>query len=305
MGSVVQQLAQRGLITPPPFVAGSVQYEVLMGSEAYGVASGDSDRDVYGFCIPPKSTVFPHLAGHIQGFGKKVDRFDQYQQHHIQDQEAMGGSGCEWDLAIYNIVRYFQLCMENNPNMIDSLFVPDRCVLHITEVGTILRTNRRLFLHKGSWFKFKGYAYSQVKKMLNKQPKPGSKRFADVQKHGYSTKFAYHVVRLLNEVEQVLTEGTIMLDRNREQLKSIRRGEWSAQQIQEYFDKKELELETLYTSSDLQHSPDEKAIKAVLLNCLEQYYGSIDNCVQTPQVEREVLRSINREISKVRHLIYK
>lgn len=45
--SRVQQLAKMKLITPPPFVPGSVQYEVIMGSEAYGVSSGDSDRDVY------------------------------------------------------------------------------------------------------------------------------------------------------------------------------------------------------------------------------------------------------------------
>jgi len=49
--SKVQQLAKRGLITPPPFVPGGVQLEVIMGSEAYGVSSGDSDRDVYGFCV--------------------------------------------------------------------------------------------------------------------------------------------------------------------------------------------------------------------------------------------------------------
>lgn len=42
--SRVQQLAKRGLIGPPKHVPGAVQYEVLMGSEAYGVSSGDSDR---------------------------------------------------------------------------------------------------------------------------------------------------------------------------------------------------------------------------------------------------------------------
>ena len=82
----------------------------MVGSVAYGVAQDTSDRDVYGFCIPPKDVVFPHLAGEIMGFGTHRRRFDQYQQHHIQDVDAAGGSGVEYDVVIYSIVRYFQLC---------------------------------------------------------------------------------------------------------------------------------------------------------------------------------------------------
>ena len=57
--------------------------------------------------------------------------------------------------------------MENNPNVIDSLFTPVNCVLHSTRVGNLVRENRRLFLHKGAWPKFKGYAYSQLHKMTD------------------------------------------------------------------------------------------------------------------------------------------
>lgn len=302
MTSVVEKLTGRGLISPPSFVAGSCQYETIMGSEAYGVSSGDSDKDVYGFCVPPKYIVFPHTNGEIHGFGKKGPRFQQYQQHHIFDQDGRGGKGCTWDLAIYSIVRYFQLCMENNPNMIDSLFTPDRCVLHITKIGTMVRDNRKKFLHKGSWFKFKGYAYSQVKKMVNKNPEPGSKRYEDIKKHGYSTKFAYHVVRLLNEVEQILMDEDLQLDCNRGQLKSIRNGEWSAAQITEYFNRKEEDLESLYTRSTLQHSPDEQEIKSLLLACLEEYYGSLD-FVQEPNIEKQALQEIDKTLNRVRHLL--
>jgi predicted nucleotidyltransferase len=167
--SRIQQLAKRRLIKPPKYVPGGMQYEVIMGSEAYGVSSGDSDRDIYGFCIPPKSFVFPHTAGHIHGFGKQKQEFKQYQEHHIEDEEAMGGKGVEYDFAIYSIVRYFGLCMDCNPNMIDSLFVPQRCVVYTTKIGQMVRDQRRMFLSKKAWKKFKGYSYSSIKKMLNKQ----------------------------------------------------------------------------------------------------------------------------------------
>ncbi len=34
--------------------------------------------------------------------------------------------------------------------MIDSLFTPWRCVMHPTQVGEVMRENRKLFLHKGA-----------------------------------------------------------------------------------------------------------------------------------------------------------
>ena len=77
----------KGLITSAPrFIRNNIHYEVIMGSFAYGVTSDTSDMDVYGFCIPPKDMIFPHLRGEIQGFGKKdKKRFEQFQQHKIMD----------------------------------------------------------------------------------------------------------------------------------------------------------------------------------------------------------------------------
>jgi uncharacterized protein len=272
---VVRRLADKGLIKPPSFVTGAVQYETIMGSMAYGVSSDASDVDVYGFCIPPKDIVFPHTAGYIPNFSTQVPNFDQFQQHHISEKDH----GKQYDVSIYSIVKYFKLCMNNNPNMIDSLFTPINCVLSCTKIGEMVRLERRKFLHKGAWHTFKGYAYSQMNKMRVKEPDSESVRYEMVQKYGYDVKFAYHVVRLLNEAEQILNEGDIDLMQNREQLKSIRRGEWKIEDIEDHFNRKEKELGALYNSSKLQHSPDEEFLKQLLLNCLEEHYGSLDAVV--------------------------
>lgn len=339
--NLISDLKKKNLINPPAFISDCLQYLTLMGSQAYGVANTNdteeiSDWDVYGFCIPYKDMVFPHLRGEIAGFGRQVQRFEQYQQHSVKDISKRK----EYDLSVYNIIKYFQLCMENNPNMIDSLFTPQRCVLYCTPIGNLVRENRKLFLHKGCFFRFKSYAFSQMHKMKNKALKqyieqcdrlkvdldtttPNmvqdqivrrakgdregihpldhltneelstfqalikrvyqggsiSKRLKSVQKYSYDVKYAYQLVRLLNEVEQILIEGDLSVDRNREQLKSIRRGEWTMDQIEEYFDQKERELESAYTFSKLRHSPDESKIKQLLLNCLEMHFGSLDKCI--------------------------
>lgn len=267
---ITKRFCDLGLINPPPWLVNNVHYETIMGSQAYGVNDDDSDVDVYGFCIPTKNIIFPHLDGEILGFGKKKNHFEQFQAIKIQDNKHV------YDLNIYNIVKYFQLCMENNPNMIDSLFTPQNCILSITTVGNMVRDNRNLFLHKGSWHKFKGYAFSQIHKLKNKNP-IGNRKIL-VEKYGYDVKFGYHVVRLLNEVEQILIEGTIDLQKNREQLKSIRRGDWKEEDLIKYFNEKELSLEKLYQESKLRHSPDEASIKELLFKCLEHHYGSLKDC---------------------------
>ncbi len=267
-----------------------------MGSVAYGVSSDTSDLDIYGFCIPPKYIIFPHLNGEIFGFGKQHKRFEQWQKHHVKDLS----NGKEYDFSIYSIVKYFHLCMENNPNMIDSLFVPLRCIIHSTQVGEHIREHRKDFLHKGSWYKFKGYAYSQIHKMKIKKPDKESNRYEMVKKYGYDLKFAYHVVRLLNEVEQILVEKDLDIQRNREQLKSIRKGNWTQKQIIEYFEDKEKSLEELYTKSDLPYSPDEEKIKSILLECLEMHYGSLDNAIQTNISIDKILNDMSTYIENIR-----
>lgn len=272
---VVRRLADKGLIKPPSFVSGSVQYETIMGSMAYGVSSDASDMDIYGFCIPPKEIVFPHTAGYIPNFSSQVPNFDQFTQHHIQEKDH----GKEYDISIYSIVKYFKLCMGNNPNMIDSLFTPANCVLSCTKIGEMARMNRKKFLHKGAWHTFKGYAYSQMHKMKIKEPDPTSKRYESIMKHGYDVKFAYHVVRLMDEAEQIMVEGDIDLMRNREQLKSIRRGEWKMSEIEDFFTRRERELQKVYDESKMIHKPDEELIKQLLLDCLEEHYGSLEDAV--------------------------
>lgn len=364
--STIQRLADRGIAKPPSWLPTNTVYETIMGSVAYGVSSDTSDMDIYGFCIPKKEQVFPHLAGEIEGFSRQKKRFEQYQEHHMKDPDAMSGHGRVYDVTIYNIVKFFMLAMENNANIIDSLFTPINCVLHCTNVGNIVRENRKTFLHKGVWHKMKGYAYSQLHKIASKEHEgmaavikferdhgiPENTPLCDLEKeiqtrqvrlsrskpsiqdnevelfgymndadlseyhrlyremtdksvrsertkiHGFDVKFAYHTVRLLLEAEMILVEHDLDLQRNNEQLKSIRRGEWTETQLLQWATDKEKQLEKVYHESTLQHSPDEGKIKAILLHCLEEHYGSLSECIVNPDAALMALREINDVIQK-------
>jgi len=287
---LLHDLEKQKLIQPPPWLPDNVMYLTYMGSHAYGTETAESDYDIYGWCIPPKDVVFPHLAGEIAGFGKQKKRFDQYQQHHINTIDK------EYDIAVYSIIRYFHLCMDNNPNMLDSLFVNRECIIHITEIGEMVRAKRKMFLHKGLFHKMKGYAYSQLHKARSKNPT--GKRLALREKFGYDTKFLSHVCRLCDEAEQALTLGDINLQRANEQIKAIRRGEMSLEEVERWFATKEVQLETLYTESKLPYGPNEDEIKKLLLTCLEHCYGSLDKCVVQEDAAITAIKEMNETLRR-------
>lgn len=293
---LLDKLENRKLIHPPKWLAHNTVYLTRMGSVAYGVSGDSSDLDIYGFCIPPKTLVFPHLAGEIPGFGRQIQRFESWQEHHCKDPD----SGKEYDFAIFSIVKLFDLAMANNPNVIDSLFTSRENVLHSTGVSELVRENRRQFLHKGAMHKLRGYAYSQMSKIRNKANSSNPKRAADVEAHGFDTKFAYHVVRLVLQAEQILMEGDLDLLRNREMLKSIRRGEWTLEQLESWFSAKERDLETVYARSLLRHEPDEQALKTLLLHCLEMHYGSVSDAVRIETPVDRLLSELETLVNKYR-----
>lgn len=332
MANIIKELYEKKLtnLGGNNWIKDNIQYITIMGSVAYGVSSDTSDCDLYSFCIPPIKDLFPHLKGEIVGFAEAKDtnnRFRNFHQHHIKDVDEKK----QYDICVYNIVDYFQLVMENNPNMIDSLFTPENCVLFSTRVGQIVRENRKKFLHKGSWHTFKGYAYQQLKKskptysfycikcddkyndsfctkckikLSEKVLNTEGKRKELVEKFGYDVKYAYHLVRLLNEVEQIMVEGDIDLKRNNDQLKSIRRGEWKLEEIESYFSEKEKQLEKIYNESKLPWGPKDgpqELVRKVLFQCIEEHYGSIDKYINLQDTTASALREINEVLVRYRN----
>ena len=275
MTSTIKRLAKLELIRTPSWLPDAMMFEAMGGSVAYGCNDSYSDMDIVGFCMPPKHMLFPHLAGHIDGFGSRPNRFDEFQKHHIADKST----GRNYDLVVYSIVRFFHLCLDNNPNMVDALFIPRRCVIHSTQVYEYIRENRRRFLHGGSWPRFRGYAHSQLAKIKSGTNKSNSKRHGLIEKFGYDTKFAYHIVRLMMECEQILTTGDLILDRDKELYKTVRRGDWSIDELIQWFADQETRLADLHAKSTLPYKADEGEIRDILRTAIEMHYGDLSNVI--------------------------
>ncbi len=286
MPSKIQKLVNKKLITPPLWLPDNVQYETIMGSNAYGITVEDSDLDIYGWCIPPKGCIFPHTVGIIDGFTKGRIEFNHYQQHQIEDKEARR----KYDITVYSVVKYFRMLADGNPNINDSLYTDLDCVLHCTNSAQLVRENRKIFLSKRMWPRYKQYAFSQLKK-IDSLERTG-KRVSIIEKYGWDVKFGYHLLRLLDEIEQILMYEDIDLRRNNEQLKAIRRGELGKDDVKQLAKEKERHLEQLFFKSKLQDDPDEVKIQQLLLDILESHYGNLSDVIIKPDRATNALKQI-------------
>jgi uncharacterized protein len=292
--SIIKKLDKKGLLNGAPTCVVTPELECITGSLSYGVSGDSSDMDVVSVCIPSKEEVFPHLNGRVPGFGPQIKPFTTWQRHHIKVEEGTKNEK-EYDITSYSITEFFRLAASNNPNIIDTLFVPDRCVSFMTDIGSVMRQNRKLFLHKGSYQKFKGYAYSQMK-AIGSQTRNGV-RAELVEAHGYDTKFAYLVVRLAQESEMILRTGDLDIEAGREELKAVRRGDWTLEQLQEWFHSRCGMLDELFLKSTLRDEPNYDELNRVLMVCLEIKFGSLSNAA----VEGEANAALRKleEIAKI------
>jgi uncharacterized protein len=116
----------------------------ISGSKAYGTDMEHSDTDMKGFFILPK----------VEFYG--LDYTEQ-----VSDDKN--------DVVYYEIKRFIELLLKNNPNILELLASPEDCVLY--RHPSVLRLKPEFFISKLCKNTFAQYAFSQIKKArgLNKK----------------------------------------------------------------------------------------------------------------------------------------
>lgn len=125
---------------------GYLLYKAIAGSKAYGLDIPTSDTDIRGIFLQPNE--FRLGNGYVE------------QLNDIKN-----------DIVYYELNRFVNLLCNNNPNIIENLFVPNDKILLFDERIRPLYDNRHKFLTKKIQYTFGGYAISQIKKArgLNKK----------------------------------------------------------------------------------------------------------------------------------------
>lgn len=116
----------------------------ISGSQAYGLALPHSDTDIKGVFVLPK------------------DEFYGLQYTDQVNNETN-------DEMFYEVRKFFDLLLKNNPNLLELLNTPDDCVLY--KHPLMLNIKSEMFLSRLCAQTFGQYAYAQIKKArgLNKK----------------------------------------------------------------------------------------------------------------------------------------
>ncbi|RKZ61859.1 MAG: hypothetical protein DRR08_07675 [Candidatus Parabeggiatoa sp. nov. 2] len=128
--------------------------EIRVGSHLYGTNTPTSDFDYSGVFLPTKALVF--------GF----HRVEEVNLSITDKDEAGKNTQNAVDRKLYEFRKFVKLAMENNPNIIEQLFVNEPNIVYINDAGRALLEEKYKFPHKGLVKKFKGYAFSQKHKMI-------------------------------------------------------------------------------------------------------------------------------------------
>lgn len=207
----------------------------------------------------------------------------------------------EWDCAAYELRHMVKLLCNGNPNVLATLWTSP---IYEDREGKLLRENRSLFVTKKAYNSFGGYAYGQLKRMtsfkdvesacgcLGKFHEPacevaqergrgstkrfatgfmGEKRKALVAKHGYDTKNAAHLLRLLRMGVEFLRTGQIVVDRtgiDADYLKDVKRGFYPLPVVQSEAERLFEEMRLAKEESNLPEEPDEGAVNRLLVALL-------------------------------------
>jgi uncharacterized protein len=95
------------------------------------------------------------------------------------------------------------------------------------------------------------------------------------KEHGFDTKHASHLIRLLRMGSEILNDGVVNVYRpDAEELLDIRRGKYSYDEIIKMSDGLMADIETSYETTKLRRHVDNKMVSKIILNMYEMYWRS-------------------------------
>lgn len=211
------------------------------------------DKDIQGICIGDRDKYF--------GLGNFEQKDIQYK---------------EWDSVVYEIRKFFRLLLKGNPNVLSLLWLREEDYIIRTDYGRWIIENRNLFASRQVYDSYVGYANGQLKRMTHAACKGymGAKRKALVERFGYDTKNAAHLIRILRMGIEFLLDGELRVFRHdREMLKEIKRGNWTLDQVKVEAGRLFRLADEAFIKSTLPNKPDYKKAEELLINILESHFG--------------------------------
>lgn len=195
----------------------------------------------------------------------------------------------EWDVVSYEIRKFFNLLLKANPNVMSLVWLNKKHYLpaEFQEYGNLIVKNRDAFSSKLAYNSFLGYANGQLHKMehFKFEGYMGDKRKKLVEKHGYDTKNASHLIRLLRMGIEFLETGSMTVHRtDANELKAIKIGLWPLEKVKKEADILFKKAKEAQDKSLLPDKPNfsvaEDVLMTIITDYLERRRGAFKNKTQ-------------------------
>jgi len=135
---------------------GKIISRIRTGSHLYGLNTPKSDEDFVGVFIP--------TAESLLGL-KKVEVVDQSTK---KSSSTSRNTAEDIDEKYYALPKFLHLLLQNNPNIIELLFANEKNILISSDIWEELVSNVDKIISQKIYHTFKGYAFSQKKKLMIK-----------------------------------------------------------------------------------------------------------------------------------------
>lgn len=155
-----------------------------MGSQAYGLATPESDTDTLGIYVEPNENLYGLKLYTEKDFSKVTK---------------------DPDRTLHEVGKFCRLALQCNPTVTELLWVPESLLIVNSAAGSGLRVNARAFLSadlvRSSYM---GYAEAQFKRLLER----GDGSFSsDTRKR--TKKHARHLLRLMHQGYTLYSTGDL------------------------------------------------------------------------------------------------
>lgn len=163
------------------------------------------------------------------------------------------------DVVAYSLEKYLRLVLKSNPNVLGTLYLREEDYLWRATAFLSLQENRHRLASLNAYPAFCGYAQAQLKRLEGGAYRGymGAERKLLVDKFGYDPKNAAHLIRLWRMGLEFVETGELTVYRpDREELKAIKRGEWSLDAIRLEARILEKKMQVAKHNSPLQKEPD-------------------------------------------------
>jgi len=233
----------------------------LVGSSVHGlVLSGTDDRDEMGVCVEARR--------YVVGFGK----FEQWVYRSAEEREGRSGARSQagdLDLTIYSLRKWARLALQGNPTVLLLLYMPDDAVVIRTKAGEQLQKLAPAFASRKAGKRFLGYLEAQRQRLVGERGQRDVNRTDLVEKFGYDTKYAMHMLRLGHQGVEFLETGRLTLPMRepaRSHVMDIRQGRSNLVDILEECTQLEARIAALVGTSPLPLQPDLKTVEDFVMD---------------------------------------